>query len=75
MSAPHHNTSQSNGTFLKLGGNTVSRWINRHPVPKILELGIQPIMRIPCMGETEKLPHYVVVKGVSKDCSFEVVDP
>jgi len=69
-----------NKTFLKLGGKTYNLRADKKLLLKLLQIGVPPIARVGSVKEAydedeEKIPHYVVVKGIDQDCSLKVADP
>ncbi len=67
-------------TFLKLGGRVVSKRTDKGTLLELLNRGIPPIVKMPDAGEAygrgvERIPHYIVVKGVRRNGSLHVADP
>ncbi len=67
-------------SFLKLHGRVVSKRTGMRLLLKLLKAGIPPIVKIPdpreAYGtEAERIPHYIVVKGIDQHGSLKVADP
>ncbi|MFQ5761507.1 MAG: C39 family peptidase [Candidatus Bathyarchaeia archaeon] len=67
-------------TFLKLGGKVNLRRTSKRLILRLLNEGIPPIVKIPSarkayQSPAERIPHYVVVKGVDQEGNLQTADP